>query len=114
MGRKIGEIFLEVKEVIVLDGGGKEGNHLKLLMEMNLWEPLIRGTIVRMNWKDRWIEFRYERCPYFCYICGLIGHNQKSCGEKIENKNEKEEDQYGWWLKSQRIRNPTKKKLDGQ
>ncbi|XP_027182378.1 uncharacterized protein LOC113780799 [Coffea eugenioides] len=67
IGRKIGGVFSSVKEVIIPNGGGKEGKHLKILVEMDLSRPLLRGTTVKWEGSARWIEFRYEKCPEFCY-----------------------------------------------
>ena len=36
MGRKIGAVFKEVKEVIIPQSGGKEGRHLKILVLVDL------------------------------------------------------------------------------
>nr|GMD65554.1 ase inhibitor I13, potato inhibitor I [Ipomoea batatas] len=33
-----------------------------------------------------YIEFKYERLPTFCFICGLIGHNDRSCDELFEGR----------------------------
>lgn len=45
------------------------------------------------------IEFKYERLPFFCFMCGRMGHHEKDCQEATENEGEKE---LGWglWLKA--------------
>ena len=40
-GRKIGSIFQQVKEVIIPQNGGKEGKHLKVLVEIDLSTPYL-------------------------------------------------------------------------
>nr|XP_027101523.1 uncharacterized protein LOC113722408 [Coffea arabica] len=77
--RKIGEIFVGVREVIIPQGRGKESKHLKILAEMNFREPLPRGTVVKSNVGTRWIEFTYKKCPDFCFCCGRVGHNERIC-----------------------------------
>ena len=44
------------------------------------------------------IEFKYERLPFFCFMCGRMGHHEKDCHEAMEDEGEKE---LGWglWLK---------------
>ena len=77
VGRKIGKVFKEVKEVLIPHSGGKEGKHLKLLVNAYMTQPLLRGTTVKMNGMLKWVSFRYERVPDFCYKCGIIGHYEK-------------------------------------
>ena len=48
-GFKIGEVFQSVKEVIFPAGGGKEGKHMKLLAEVDISQPFIRGMPVKYN-----------------------------------------------------------------
>ncbi|XP_027157572.1 uncharacterized protein LOC113759204 [Coffea eugenioides] len=107
VGRKIGGIFSEVLEVIVPPGGGKEGKHMKMLVEFDLTMPLPRGTTVKFNGKGRWVEFRYEKCPDFCFCCGIIGHSEKNCG--LKGSTMKREQQYGNWLRASFPRSPNRK-----
>ncbi|XP_027184311.1 uncharacterized protein LOC113782635 [Coffea eugenioides] len=106
VGRKIGGVFLSVKEVIIPNSGGKDGKHLKILVEIDIEQPLLRGTTVRMNGVMKWIEFRYEKCPDFCYCCGKLGHNEKNCNMK-GNYLEKET-QFGAWMRASNARSPKK------
>lgn len=77
VGRKIGMVFKEVKEVLISHSGGKEGKHVKLLVKADMTQPLLRGTAVKMNGVLKWVSFSYERVPDFCYKCGVIGHSEK-------------------------------------
>ncbi|KAL3535190.1 hypothetical protein ACH5RR_003651, partial [Cinchona calisaya] len=40
--------------------------------------------MVRTEAGPRWVEFRYKKSPKFCYLCGCIGHNFKSCDRRLE------------------------------
>ncbi|XP_027072044.1 uncharacterized protein LOC113774451 [Coffea eugenioides] len=42
IGRKIGRVFHEVREVIIPQVGGKEGRHLKMLLTVDISQPLLR------------------------------------------------------------------------
>ena len=48
-----------------------------------------------------WVDFRYERPPTFCYICGILGHDEKHCQaspmEQLSGR------QYGEWLKAKGV-----------
>nr|XP_027082488.1 uncharacterized protein LOC113704814 [Coffea arabica] len=82
VGRKIGAVFKEVKEVIIPQSGGKEGRHLKILALVDLSTPLLRGTVVQTAGTFKWVVFKYERYPDFCYNCGVVGHSERSCKEQ--------------------------------
>jgi hypothetical protein len=43
-----------------------------------------------------WCPFEYEYLPDFCYVCGLIGHQEKVCSNKLKRG---EEPQYGKWMR---------------
>ena len=101
VGKKIGKVFKEVKEVLIPHSGGKEGKHLKLLVSADMTQPLLRGTAVKMNGVSKWINFRYERVPDFCYKCGIIGHSERKCKNEVNIKKGQQENQYGPWLRAQ-------------
>lgn len=44
------------------------------------------------------IEFKYERLPFFCFLCGIMGHSEKDCHLAADEGSKK---QLGWghWLK---------------
>ena len=42
----------------------------------------------KINMEDgeaRWVHFKYERLPNFCYRCGLLEHDLKDCLENLGN-----------------------------
>ena len=49
-----------MKDVIIPNSGTKEGKHMKILAEIDLNQPMLRGTIVKMNGIIRWVEFMHE------------------------------------------------------
>nr|POF10018.1 hypothetical protein CFP56_51438 [Quercus suber] len=44
------------------------------------------------------VDKRYERLPTFCYICGIIGHDDKHC--HVSQREGVKERQYGDWLRA--------------
>ncbi|CAH9070814.1 unnamed protein product [Cuscuta epithymum] len=42
-------------------------------------KPLKKGTNLKKEGKSYWVDFKYEKLPNFCFICGLIGHSDKFC-----------------------------------
>ena len=68
---------------------------MKIMVEVDVQQPLLRGTLVKLEGVNTWVEFKYERCPDFCYNCGIVGHGDKSCtGEWKEGQSDRE-GQYG-------------------
>lgn len=88
--------------MVIPDLGSKDGRYVKLLVDVDLTKPLIRGISIRFEDDRRWVVFKFEQLPQFCVYCGLIGHGEKNCERKIKDaKNEKlSEGQYGEWLKA--------------
>ncbi|KAL3518801.1 hypothetical protein ACH5RR_021390 [Cinchona calisaya] len=95
-----GGIFHAVKNVVVSQVGDKEGKHIKLLVEVDITKPLLRGTMDRLEGELRWPNFTYERLPDFCYQCGIIGHFEKSCVQRSTRTSHSDRPQYGSWLKA--------------
>nr|XP_027118509.1 uncharacterized protein LOC113735714 [Coffea arabica] len=110
VGRKIGAVFKGVKEVIVPQSGGKEGRHLKILALVDLSVPLLRGTVVQTAGKLKWVVFKYERCPDFCYNCGVVGHSERSCKEQRVMMARLSENQYGPWMRAGNTKSPSKER----
>nr|XP_027124002.1 uncharacterized protein LOC113740657 [Coffea arabica] len=99
VGKKVGTIFNEVKDVLIPQTGGKEGKHMKLLVMIDIKQPLLRGTTVQIIGVNKWLAFKYEKCPNFCYSCGVIGHSEKNCKSPVEVKKGQYQNQYGSWIR---------------
>ncbi|KAK6157964.1 hypothetical protein DH2020_005278 [Rehmannia glutinosa] len=78
-GRKIGSKFLSISDIFIPDTGNIKGRHIKILAEVNLEKPLLRGTTIKFGNEAYWIDFRYENLQSFCFYCGLVGHGEKGC-----------------------------------
>ncbi|CAA0830802.1 Unknown protein [Striga hermonthica] len=89
-------------DVLVPAAGSWDGQLVKILVEMNLNEPIPRGANVKLGQDCKWVDFRYEHLQTFCYYCGKIGHNDRGCSSKKEdiNRGIVKHCQYGDWLKA--------------
>lgn len=52
-----------------------------------------------------WIEFKYERLPTFCFMCGKVGHSEKFCEFFFQNFSLLESKRFGAWLRTPLRRN---------
>ena len=51
-------------------------------MKIDVTKKLVRGKKVMIEGgEQRWINFRYERLPNFCYRCGLLNHDLRDYAE---------------------------------
>ena len=64
----------------------------------------LRGKKVSIEGgESRWVFFKFERLPNFCYRCGLLDHGEKDCPERKDGENygDEERKQYGAWLRGE-------------
>ncbi|XP_019179235.1 PREDICTED: uncharacterized protein LOC109174453 [Ipomoea nil] len=47
-----------------------------------------------------YVDFRYERLPTFCFLCGVIGHGEKFCSKIVHGADLKAEKPYGVWMRA--------------
>lgn len=55
---------------------------IRIRAEVEISKPLPKGFWLRKTsdaGKDLWISYKYEKLPDFCYDCGRLGHDNKSC-----------------------------------
>ncbi|KAL7248092.1 hypothetical protein ACSBR2_002906 [Camellia fascicularis] len=90
MTRRNGHLIAETIGKLVgvevpIDGLLLARSFLRIRVEVNTSLPLLRGFLLKrqkpdsIGKTDLWVEFKYERLSDFCYDCGRIGHDNKSC-----------------------------------
>lgn len=74
---------------------------MKLLVEIDVTKPLLRGTTLKFKQNETWIQFKYEQLPFLCYYCGCIGNNEMNTIQRKHDLrlNVLKENQYGSWLR---------------
>lgn len=95
-------LFQNVVDVWIPAGGSRKGNYIRILAEIDLSKPLLRGTKLRFQNQTVWVAFKYERMASFCFYCGMVGHLEKSCSARIGDVKDGNllSGQFGDWLKA--------------
>lgn len=73
-----------IGEVIKLDvdeGGKASGPFLRARVGIDIAKPVRRGVLLKTdkNKPPEWFTVQYEKLPFFCKSCGVIGHSELVC-----------------------------------
>jgi hypothetical protein len=101
VGMQVGSTVGEVEDVDVLDDGVAWGEFLRVKIRIDLSKPLARGRIIKLQGKEIWVAFQYEKLPRFCFKCGVVIHSNQKCGEYGGRKTQRtvETEEFGTWLR---------------
>jgi hypothetical protein len=80
MGLEIGDLVGKGVEVEVGEDGMAVGEYLRIKARINISKPLMMGFMRPASEveEQKWCPFEYEFLLEFCYVCGIIGHDDKS------------------------------------
>ncbi|CAH9143378.1 unnamed protein product [Cuscuta epithymum] len=53
--------------------------YLRIRVKMDVRKPLKKGSTLTKGGEGHWVDFKYEKLPSFCFICGIMGHSEKFC-----------------------------------
>ena len=101
-GRAIGSTLGEVLDIDVSESGVHWGRLLRVRVNVDITKKLIRGKKINIEGgENRWVIFKYERLPNFCYRCGMLDHAIKEWleGPVVKEGEEEGSLQYRAWLK---------------
>jgi hypothetical protein len=74
------------------------GKDLRIRVEVNMEQPLLRGVPLKESDDDadgKWFDLKYEKVLHFCFDCGRLVHSDGGCLAKKE-----EVQQWGKWLRA--------------
>lgn len=79
---------------------------------MDLTKPLIRETNISFEGEKRWVMFKYEQLPLFCFYCGKIGHGERNYRKKMVDSRifYLNKGKYREWLRAAYVRSSNKKR----
>ena len=82
VGKEVGKFMM----VDLEDGDVPIRRFLRVRVRLCIRKPIMRGVTVQEEEDDhgRWCPLVYEYLPDFCYVCGIIGHTEKSCSIQLE------------------------------
>jgi hypothetical protein len=61
-----------------------EGNYVRIRVLVNVGRPLTRVVSLNVEGEGKKLLFvKYEKVPFFCKHCGLMGHNHEECGDGV-------------------------------
>ncbi|XP_023896455.2 uncharacterized protein LOC112008355 [Quercus suber] len=90
IGSKLGSVM----EVDVSDTGVQWVKYLRARVKMDVIKKLVRGKKITIEGgESRWVHFKYERLPNFCYRCGLFSHAIRDCSESVGSNYQTDESQ---------------------
>jgi hypothetical protein len=99
LARKIGK----TKEVQMNPKLYFEGNYVRLRVLIDVGKPLMRFVSLMIEGEGRKrLPVKYEKIPFFCKHCGLLGHDHEECGDGAW---EAKDLQYGSWMLATRRSN---------
>ncbi|KAE8777238.1 hypothetical protein D1007_50005 [Hordeum vulgare] len=96
LARRIGR----VKEIQLSPRLFYTGDYVRVRARILVSKPLTRVTALVVSGEGRrMFPIKYEKTPYFCQVCGLMGHNHEECGDGVWEAKQK---QWGSWMLAQR------------
>ncbi|OMO88708.1 Zinc knuckle CX2CX4HX4C [Corchorus capsularis] len=64
---------------IVQDVDDSDGQFLRIRVESDVHQPIKKGTTVTGPTGDLEVTFTFEKSPDFCFVCGVLAHQQGDC-----------------------------------
>ncbi|XP_062112483.1 uncharacterized protein LOC133823643 [Humulus lupulus] len=75
--------------------------YLRVRVRINVELPLKRRMKVFTSQTDFfWANFKYERLPTFCFICGILGHSENFCHKMFDEGDENMARPYGLFMRA--------------
>lgn len=84
-GQRAMSLLGEVEKLDVDANGKAWGAFLCARITIELGKPIKRGVLLRMSRVEepKWYDAQYEKLPFFCFSCGIIGVGVSIASSKI-------------------------------
>lgn len=74
-----------------VDKDGKASSaFLRARVAIEVDKPLRRGVLLCMSKAEepRWFAVQYEKLPFYCFACGVMGHSEVECHHPVHRNDE--------------------------
>lgn len=77
-----------IEQVVKMDvdtDGKASGAFLRGRVAIEIDKPLHHGVILRMSMTEdpRWFAMQYDRLPFYCFACRVLGHSEVECDHLV-------------------------------
>jgi hypothetical protein len=74
-----------VRSMDVDKDGKASGPYLRARVSIELSKPIHRGIMLKVKKEvaHEWFDIQYEKLPYFCSSCGIMGHSHLECDKPL-------------------------------
>jgi hypothetical protein len=85
-GARVMSLIGSVVKLDVDSDGKASGAFLRGRVSIEIDKPLRRGVLLRMSKSEepKWFEAQYEKLPYYCSSCGMLGHSEIGCSQPAQ------------------------------
>ncbi|CAA0831743.1 Unknown protein [Striga hermonthica] len=103
VGSKVGSVFNQVKNVSIPQSGWLAGKCIRLLVTIDLDQPLLRCASLMLQNRKILVDFKYEKLVSLCFYCGFLCHQDRNCVVRSEDikQGTVKEGLFGEWLRAQ-------------
>lgn len=80
-GARAAGLIGEVSKVDVDSDGKASGPFLHARVSIEIDKPIRRGVLLQVdrNAEPEWFDIQFEKLPFFCKSCGIMGHLRLEC-----------------------------------
>ncbi|XP_074347640.1 uncharacterized protein LOC141686506 [Apium graveolens] len=93
-----------IGEFVKSDPGNVTGGrklYYRIRVRMDVDKPITRRMKLKRDGGEwTWVNFKYERLSSFCFVCGLLGHQERDCAIVYANPDKEITRAYGVWLRA--------------
>jgi hypothetical protein len=89
-GSRAMRLLGDVRQMDVDEDGKASGAFLRTQVSIVINKPIKRGVLLKMskNGDPEWFNAQYEKSPFICFSCGIMGHSEIECANPAP-RNEK-------------------------
>lgn len=101
----IGNYLGGFKQADTSNYDGTRNSFFRVRASIDVMKPLRRKMKIKPpRGESILIEFKYERFPTYCFLCGLIGHSERLCMKEVDETDNTATKPYGPELRATGIR----------